>query len=244
MSLPVVDVPIYELKLPSNGKEIRVRPFLVKEEKLLLMAAESDDVEEIIKTTKQVINNCLIDKNVDVDKLPFFDIDYLFIALRAKSIAETIDMRFTCNAVNDEGDPCRYVFDTEIDISKAKIIKSEVPNTFTFDNDSKNTTVKLKYPAYSIMKTLNENDNAFENKVKVIAACIDQIVQKDKVYSSRDYTPKELQVFVEGLTQENYKKLELFVDNFPYFAVDVEKKCPKCGYLHDIRYTDFASFFY
>jgi hypothetical protein len=241
MTLPVVDVPIYELKLPSNGKEIRVRPFLVKEEKLLLIAAESDDIEEIIKTTKQVINNCLIDKNIDVDKLPFFDVDYLFIALRAKSISESIEMRFTCNEINKEGEPCRHAFDTEIDISKAEIFKTDVPNTFDLD---KGTSVKMKYPSYSIMKTLNENDNALENKIKVIAACIEHIVQRDKVYSSKDYTKVELQAFVEGLTEENYKKLELFVDNFPYFAVNVQKKCPKCGYLHDIRYTDFASFFY
>jgi hypothetical protein len=244
MSLPVVDVPIYELKLPSNGKEIKVRPFLVKEEKLLLMAAESNDVEEIIKTTKQVINNCLINKDVDVDKLPFFDIDYLFIALRAKSIAETIEMRFTCNAIDNDGNACRHTFETEIDISKTEIFNNNIPKAIKFDNDAKNTSVKMKYPSYNIMKTLNEKDNALENKIKVIVACIDQIAQKDKVYSSKDYTPRELQIFVEGLTQENYKKLELFVDNFPYFAVEVEKKCPKCGYLHDIRYTDFASFFY
>lgn len=243
MALPVVDVPIYELKLPSNGKEIRVRPFLVKEEKLLLIAAESDDVEEIIKTTKQVINNCLIDKDVDIDKLPFFDIDYLFIGLRAKSISETMEMRFTCNAVNSDQRACGHIFETEIDISNAKIYKNDIPNTFKFE-DAKGTTVKMKYPSYSIMKTLNEKDNAFENKIKVIIACIDQIVQKDKVYTSKDFTKKELQTFVESLTQENYKKLELFVDNFPYFAVNVEKKCPKCGFNHDIRYTDFASFFY
>ena len=241
MTLPVVDVPIYEVKLPSNGKEIRIRPFLVKEEKLLLIAAESNDVDEIIKTTKQVINNCLIDKDVDVDKLPFFDVDYLFIALRAKSISETIEMRFTCNAIDNEGNACKHVFDAEIDISKAEIIEYDVPKTFTLD---KGTSVKMKYPSYSIMKTLNENDNALENKIKVIVACIDQIVQRDKVYSSKDYTPKDLQAFVEGLTEENYKKLEIFVDNFPYFAVNVEKKCPKCGYLHDIRYTNFTSFFY
>ena len=241
MTLPVVDVPIYEVKLPSNGKEIRIRPFLVKEEKLLLMAAESNDVDEIIKMTKQVINNCLVDKDVDVDKLPFFDVDYLFIALRAKSISETLDMRFTCNAVDSEGDVCRHIFDAEVDISKAEIFKNDIPNTISLD---KGTSVKMKYPSYSIMKTLNENDNAFENKIKVIASCIDQIVQNDKVYTSKDYTPKDLQAFVEGLTEENYKKLELFVDNFPYFAVNVEKNCPKCGYLHNIRYTDFTSFFY
>lgn len=241
MVLPVVDVPIYELKLPSSGKEIRIRPFLVKEEKLLLMAAESDDVEEIIKTTKQVINNCLIDKDVDVDKLPFFDVDYLFIALRAKSIAETLEMRFTCNVINDEGNVCGHKFDAEIDISKVDVYNLDMAKTFNLD---KGTSVKMKYPSYTIMKTLNEKDNALENKIKVIAHCIEQVVQKDKVYTSKDYTKKELQDFVENLTEENYKKLEAFVDNFPYFVVDVEKKCHKCNFLHKIKYRDFASFFY
>ena len=244
MSLPVVDVPIYELKLPSNGKEIKVRPFLVKEEKLLLIAAESNDTEEIIKTTKQVINNCLIDKDIDVDKLPFFDIDYLFIALRAKSIAETIEMKFTCNVVTPENKTCGFVFETDIDISKAEVYDNDVPKLIEFTNDPKQTSVKMKYPSYSIMKALNEKDNALENKIKVIEACIDQIIQKEKVYSSKDYTPKDLQKFVEGLTEENYKKLEFFVDNFPYFVVNVEKKCPKCGFDHNIRYSDFTSFFY
>lgn len=241
MTLPVVDVPIYELKLPSTGKEIRVRPFLVKEEKLLLIAAESNDVEEIIKTTKQVINNCLVDKDVDIDKLPFFDIDYLFIALRAKSISETMEMRFTCKAVNDQGETCNFVFENEIDISNTEVFNTDIPNTYDLD---KGTKVKMKYPSYTIMKTLNEKDNALENKIKVIVACIDQITQKDKVYSSRDYGKKELQDFVENLTEENYKKLEFFVDNFPYFAIDVKNKCPKCGFNHEMRYTDFASFFY
>lgn len=240
MTLPVIDVPIYEVKLPSSEKEIKIRPFLVKEEKLLLIAAESNDVEEIIKTTKQVINNCLVDKDVDIDKLPFFDVDYLFIALRAKSISESIEVKFTCNAIDNQGGNCRHVFEADIDISKATVYKNDVPNIFDLD---KGTKVKMKYPSYSIMKSLNENDNALENKIKVVTACIDQIIQKDKVYSSKDYGKKELQAFVENLTEENYKKLELFVDNFPYFAVNVEKKCPKCGYLHDIRYTDFANFF-
>lgn len=240
MGLPKIDLPIYELKLPSNGKEIRVRPFVVKEEKLLLMAAESDDSDEIIKTTKQVINNCIIDENVNVDTLPFFDVDYLFIALRAKSIGEKIDMSFTCNnEVEDRR--CGHVFDVPIDISTATVVKAEgISDKIDL---GKGLSVKMKYPTYSIMKVINDNDSIIDKKIKVMANCIDTIVNGDKVMTSKDFTKKEAEEFIEGLTQEQFVKLEAFVDNFPYFAVNLEHKCQKCGYDHFIQYRDFISFF-
>jgi hypothetical protein len=240
MAIPKIDLPIYELKIPSSGKEIRVRPFVVKEEKLLLMAAESDDADEIIKTTKQIINNCIIDEKIDIDKLPFFDIDYLFIALRAKSIGEKIDMSFVCNNEQD-GKVCRNVFDVPIDISNTSIVKP-------FKGSEKidignNMTVKLKYPTYSIMKVINDNDSIVNKKIKVMANCIDSIVQGDKILTSKDFTKKEAEDFIEGLTQEQFIKLETFVDNFPYFQVELQHTCNKCGFEHDIKYRDFASFF-
>jgi hypothetical protein len=239
MSLPKIDLPIYELKLPSNGQEVKVRPFIVKEEKLLLMAAESGDTDEIIRTTKQVINNCLIDK-VDIDNLPFFDVDFLFIALRAKSVGEAIDMQFTCNIVND-GEKCGNVFDAPIDISNTKVIKDDsIQNTIALSN---NVSVKMRYPGYSIMKTLNDNEGVFDSKIKIIAHCIEMIVEGEKVFSRKDYTMKELVEFVEGLSEVQFKKLENFIDNFPYFVVEVESKCTKCGYDHRLEYRDFTAFF-
>jgi len=118
--LPIIDVPTYTIRLPSNGQELTIRPFLVKEEKLLLMAVKSDDAQEIVRTTKQIINNCIISPQINVDTLPFFDIDYLFIALRAKSIGETIDVNFICqNIVNEER--CGGKFAVGIDISKVEV---------------------------------------------------------------------------------------------------------------------------
>jgi hypothetical protein len=239
MAIPKIDLPIYELKLPSNGKEIKVRPFLVKEEKLLLMAAEADDADEIIKVTKQVINNCMID-DVKIDNLPFFDVDYLFIALRAKSIGEKIDMSFTCNnIVND--DRCKNVFDVPIDIAKAHVVKPEnISNKIDLGNK---LSVKMKYPTYTIMKIINDKDSIIDKKIKVIANCIDTIANGDKVSTSKDFTKKEAEDFVESLTKAQFEKLEEFVDNFPYFVVDVDHKCEKCGFDHHIEYRDFASFF-
>lgn len=245
MTLPKIDMPIYELKLPSSGKEIKVRPFIVKEEKLLLMAAETNDTEEIIKTTKQIINNCIIetpgDKNFDIDKLPFFDVDYLFIALRAKSVGEKIDMSFTCNNVTEEGNKCNHVFDEAIDIADARVVKpKDISDVIELGNNIK---VKMKYPSYTIMKVLNEKDNVLDKKIKVMANCIDSVIRGDLVMQSKDFSKKELESFVESLSKEQFLKIEEFVDNFPYFAVNLHHKCEKCGFDHTIEYRDFTLFF-
>lgn len=239
--LPTVDVPTYELKIPSSGKEIKIRPFLVKEEKLLLMAAESNDVNEIIRTTKQIISNCVIEGDVDVDKLPFFDIDYLFIALRAKSISESVEVRFTCNHVKPDGEVCKNKFESQLDIAKAEIIKPDTSMVFEMGG---RVSVKMKYPSYSIMKVIDEKGNPLERKINIIVNCIDQIVKGEKVYSTKDYTKEDLREFVENLTEENYKKLEGFTQNFPSFVIKFDHTCNKCGFDHHIEYTEFDNFFY
>lgn len=241
MALPKLDVPTYDVTLPSNGKTIKIRPFLVKEEKLLLMAVESKDNENIIKTTKQIINNCIVFGDVDVDKLPFFDIDYLFIALRAKSLGENIEMNYTCNNSVNGGNRCGGVFEATIDISDCKIEKLETVNLSVDISDK--ITVKMKYPTYSIMKTIMGNETILEKKIRVICSCVDKIVNGDKVYTSKDFSKEELKRFVEDLTQEQYKKLEEFVDNLPTFYIASKGVCSKCGYEHEIKYTDFTRFF-
>lgn len=239
MSLPKIDVPIYEITIPSEKKNIRVRPFLVKEEKLLLMAVESNDNENIIKTTKQVINNCLLDP-IDVDKLPFFDIDYIFIALRAKSIGEKIEVSYTCNNETENG-RCGGVFETDIDVSKCEIEQDEKASMTIKLSDK--ITMKMKYPTYEIMKMIMGNETVIEKKLRIIMSCVDRIQTDDKTYTQKDFSKKELRDFLEGLTQDQYKKLEYFVDNFPTFYIRSEAKCPKCGFNHEIKYQDFARFF-
>lgn len=240
MALPKIDVPTYDVTLPSDGKTIKIRPFLVKEEKLLLMAVESKDNENIIKTTKQIINNCIVSGNVDLEKMPFFDVDYLFIALRAKSIGEKIETSYTCNNVI-EGNRCGGVFQTDIDISNCIIDKNEnVDMNIKLNNT---LTIKMKYPSYSIMKAIMGNESVLEKKIRVICSCVDRITNGDKVYTTKDFSKEELKKFVEGLTQEQYKKLEEFVDNLPTFFISSKSKCPKCQYEHNIKYTDFTRFF-
>ena len=238
--LPKIDVPTYELALPSSGKTVRVRPFLVKEEKLLLIAVESKDQNTIIQTTKQIINNCLIDEDVSVDKLPFFDVDYLFIALRAKSIGETVSVNFICN-IFKEGNKCAAMFPVDIDIGNCEIKKNEEVTNIIKLTDK--VSMKMKYPSYEVMKRFNESEDALSKKIKIIAASIDQIIEGDNVQSSKDFSREDLEQYLEGFTEEQFKKVEKFVDNFPSFVIKAEGICPKCQFNHKLEYTDFTSFF-
>jgi hypothetical protein len=239
MALPKIELPIYSVKLPSTQKEIKIRPFTVKEEKILLMALQSKDQMEIINTVKQVINNCILDGKVNVDKLPFFDIDYLFIALRAKSVGETITLKFKCkNVVNDK--VCDAGLGVQADISNIVIDNLDQNKDIQI---SKDLIIRMKYPTYSVMKMINDSDTELDTKIKYIMASVDKVIEKDTVHDANEYTKEELQNFIEGLTREQFEKLEEFVDNYPSFSVLLERKCPKCGFNHRMRYTDFSDFF-
>lgn len=240
MNFPKVATPTYSLTLPSSGKTIRVRPFLVKEEKLLLIAAQTKDTNEIIETTKQVISNCLIDNDVSVESLPFFDVDYLIIALRAKSIGEAIPIKFTCNNIV-ENQRCGHVFSIDVDISKTTVVKDDTisPEIWLAENFG----VKMKYPKYSAIKTIMSNETELDRIIRIIGASIDYIFDKEQIYSTKDKTREEMQEFVEGLTKVQLSKLENFVRNFPEIECRVEHTCEKCDFDHKIRYNNFESFF-
>lgn len=237
--LPKIDVPTYIIKLPSSGQELTIRPFLVKEEKLLLMAVKSDDPQEIIRTTKQVINNCIISPEINIDTLPFFDIDYLFIALRAKSIGETIELNFICqNRIEDV--KCGGKFSVNVDIANVEVENKDKPLEIKFHDD---LIFKMKYPSYALMKQLDEKADLLETKIKIIVASIERIFTKGQYFTSKDITPAEMQEFVEGLTQQQFGLLEEFVNNFPTFYATGSGRCVKCGKEHNVRYKDFVNFF-
>ena len=238
--LPKVELPTYELTIPSTERVVNVRPFLVKEEKLLFMAAESKDDDEIIKTTKQILRNCILDEDVNIDTLPFFDVDFLFIGLRAKSIGETIEMKFVCNNEVEEK-PCKHTFFADIDVSKA-VVKNRAETIPTIWLSDK-VKVKMRYPTYAAVRSLKEEDGTMERKIKLIMNSIDYILEDEEVHSAKDYSKDELRDFVENLSEEQFKKLEKFVFEFPTMSVDFDATCKKCGFDHRIEYKDFTSFF-
>lgn len=238
MDLPTISYPILEVKLPSDGRIVKIRPFLVKEEKLLLMAAQGKDVNDIINTTLQVIQNCILDGTNVSEDLPFFDIDYLFIAMRAKSIGETIEMNFTCRN-SPEGKECGTVFPVGLDITKIVVPNLGrnplIPLT-------KDLTIKMKYPSYAAMKTIS-SENGLDSKLRIIYNSIDSIITPQTVLTAKDLTRDKMIQFVDGLTQEYLRKLETWVDNFPTFHIEQHEECPSCKFKHKIVYKDFTSFF-
>lgn len=238
--LPKIDMPTYDIEIPSSKEKITVRPFTVKEEKLLLMAMESKDANEIAKTVKQTINNCIVKGKINLDKLPFFDIDFLFIFLRAKSVGDSVEVNLTCNNTLEDGSICNNMFPAMMDISKCEIVRPEAISEDIKLNGEQG--VKMRYPSYAEMKRVELNDDIDET-INTIVNAIDYIYDAKGMYSYKDYTKEELKEFVEGLTEQNYNKMMEFVDNFPTFIVKMEATCNKCGFEHNVRYTDFYDFF-
>lgn len=236
--LPKIDLPTYDVKLPSSGMEITIRPFLVKEEKLLLMAAESNDDAEIIRAVQQIVSNCILTEGIDVTKLPFFDVDYLFIALRAKSVGESIDIKYICNNLVD-GTACKTSFPAKIDIANVAVEKTEIKNPISMGK----ILVKMRYPSYAAMKTIMDSDAILNKNIQIAVSSIEQIIDGDKVTTLKDVTREELVEFVENLTKDQFTKLEEWITNFPTFFVQAKATCPKCNFSHELEYRDFASFF-
>lgn len=238
--LPKIDLPTFTLKVPSTGKEATFRPFVVKEEKLLLLASESNDSNEIIKTTKQVINNCLVSGDLNVEKLAFFDVDYLFVALRSKSIGETVDLKYRCNRKIDDAD-CRQLFDVKLNIASYEVYGAD-PEKLNIDLQN-GVKLKMKYPTYTAMKLVNSATNPFDKKIDLLINCIDIIYNKDEVLTAKDFSKEDLKGFIENLSEAQFRKLDEFINDLPFFQFTSEATCPKCGFNHKIKVQDFESFF-
>ncbi len=257
MALPKLNVPTYNLRLPISKQEIVFRPYLTKEEKLLLMAMESKDPKTIISAITQVASNCVvIPEKFDVEKIPMIDIEYLFLHLRAKSKSEVLEAKFECRHVSQEESEkhCGNIlsFTTRVDE-----LKVEVPDDF-------NTTIGLTdkigvvmtLPKYkdvieSTFSTFNNNSdsdgdntaNIIEETFRVLKKSIVSIYDGDEVYDVADSKPEELDEFIDSLTAEQYKKIESFFDKLPKINYKFNVKCPRCQYEHNINFKDIASFF-
>ena len=240
--LPKLDVPIYNIKLISTGKEIRIRPFLVKEQKLFLMAAESEDSKETINTIKQVLRNCVLD-DVDIDSLPTFDLENLFLQLRARSVGEKVEMNYVCNNPiadgSNEPKPCGGKIKLFLDLLDIK------PTTNPEHNQKIELTPKLgivmKYPNFEILSSLNIQSQ--EDLLKIIIACIDYIYDEDQIYYAKDTTEQELNEFIESMQQTDIQKIQKFFETMPKISKNVEFHCKKCGYKEDIVIEGLQNFF-
>ena len=238
MPLPKINTPTYELILPSNNKKIKYRPFLVREEKILIMALESENNEEITNAIIQILSDCIITKGVDVSKLSTFDIEYLFLNVRAKSVGETVEVNVTCPDDN------KTSVQMEINIDSIKVQKTKGhKNIIKLDNQY---SMKLKYP--SIVEFIDNNfesdkESDVNKSLSMITSCIDMIYDNEESWDASDSTQQELEEFIEQLNSKQFKSVEKFFETMPKLSHKVKVTNPATGVESEVILEGLASFF-
>jgi hypothetical protein len=242
--LPKIDVPLYEITLPLSGKKLKIRPFLVKEEKILLMAMETDDDNAVMLAIKQIVTNCCVD-DVDVDELPILDLEYIFLQLRARSVGEIIDLQYRCNnnvGVESDEEPKKCGHTIKLSFNALEV-KPEVEENHTKKIQlTSKLGVVMKYPDFKLVgkiSNLPESDMI----AKTVSNCIDYIFDDDSIYYAKDATEEELVDFIDSLTREQFAKIQEFFDTVPKLKKHLNFKCSKCGYEEELVLEGIQSFF-
>jgi hypothetical protein len=238
MPLPKISTPTYELELPSTGKTIQYRPFLVREEKLLVLALESEDSKQITTAIKAVIKNCIETKNIKVETLPTFDIEYLFLNIRGKSVGEEIELNIICPDDKETSVPVKISVD-EIQVQKNSNHTSKIKV-----DDS--IMMEMKYPSLDQFIKSNfdlSGDNAMDQSFDLIASCIDKIYTEEEVWSASDVTKKELTDFLEQMNTSQFKQIENFFETMPKLSHTIKVKNPKTEVESDVVLEGLSSFF-
>ena len=238
MPLPKIATPTYELELPSTGETIQYRPFLVKEEKILVIALESEDTKQITNAIKGVIKNCIKTKGIKVEQLPTFDIEYLFLNIRGKSVGEEIEVNIICP--DDEVTEVPVT----IDIDSIQIQKSdEHTNKIQLDDD---IMMVMKYPSLDqfIKNNFDFNEkNVMDQSFDLIASCIESICTEEDVWATADCTKKEVNEFLESMNSSQFKGVEKFFETMPKLAHTVSVTNPNTKVKSDVVLEGLASFF-
>lgn len=238
MPLPKISTPTYELELPSTGKSIKYRPFLVREEKLLVLAMESEDPKQITTAIKTVIKNCIETRGIKVETLPTFDIEYLFVNIRGKSVGEEVDLTITCPDDGETTVPVKILLD---DI---QVIKNPQHSNKIKLDDS--LIMEMKYPSLDQFIKSNfdfNSDNTMDQSFDLIASCIDKIYNEEEVWSSSDVTKKELEEFLEQMNSSQFKQIEKFFETMPKLSHTIHVKNPNTGVENEIILEGLSSFF-
>tara|TARA_B100001989_G_scaffold28230_1_gene16848 strand:+ start:655 stop:1380 length:726 start_codon:yes stop_codon:yes gene_type:complete len=240
MPLPKVNTPTYELVLPSSGKKIKYRPFLVREEKILIMALETEDTKQITQSVIDILSSCIITKGVALEKLATFDIEYLFLNVRSKSVGEQVELNVTCP---DDG---KTSVPVTIDIDSIKIKKDKNhKNTIKLDDS---LSLKLKYPSMeqfisSNFETAEETGSEIKTTLDMITSCIDIIFNEEESWSASESTKKELEEFLDQLNTKQFKMIEDFFATMPKLTHTIKVKNPQTNVESTVRLEGLASFF-
>ena len=240
MPLPKIATPSYELELPSTGKTISYRPFLVKEEKLLVIALESEDTKQITNAIKAVIRSCVLTKGIKVETLPTFDIEFLFLNIRGKSVGEDIDVKLICPDDGETEVDVRFSLD-DIEVQKPEGHSNQIK----LDN---NLMMELKYPSLNefIKNNFDPNDttkNPMDQSFDLIGSCISKIYNEDEVWAAADCSKKELNDFLDSMNSNQFKEVEKFFETMPKLSHTVKITNPKTKVESDVVLEGLASFF-
>ena len=238
MPLPKIATPTYELELPSTGETVQYRPFLVKEEKLLVIALESEDTKQITTAIKTVIKNCILTKNIKVESLPTFDIEYLFLNIRGKSVGEELEVNIICPDDGETQVPVKINLD-DIQVQK----NEEHSNKIKLDNT---IMMEMKYPSLDqfIKSNFDFNEkNAMDQSFELIGSCIDKIYTEDEVWSASDVTKKEIADFLESMNSSQFKGIERFFETMPKLSHTIKVKNPVTEIESEVVLEGLASFF-
>lgn len=232
MVLPSLNTPVYVKKIPSTGKDFKFRPFLIKEEKALLLAAQDDTKKSIGETIKQIIQNCTFD-NLNIDNLPFFDVEYIFLQIRIKSNGSLIPVTYEC-------EKCKTKNSFEIDISDASVVfKEDVDKTIILDNE-RQIGIVMKYPTFSGIIETFESIEKNKNILEYTHLFIESVFEGENVVD--DFTNEELSEFIESLTKDQYMKIKEFMENVPKLRKDIEHSCENCGNVKKTYLEGLQSF--
>lgn len=236
--LPKIDVPTFNVELPSNKKKVVFRPFLVKEQKLFLMNTENSTPEDVVKVIRQVLKNCVL-TDIDIDALPVFDLEYLFMNLRARSVSEVVNLKYKCNNRVEEKE-CGAVNEININVLEIKPTFSEGHTNKIQLNDS--IGIVLKYPSFEMVQSVlgkQEGDAIMD----MIYDCVDYIYDKENVYYAKDVSRQEIEEFIDSVQQKDLEKMRVFFDTMPKIKKEVDYKCKKCGYEEKLTLEGIQDFF-
>lgn len=232
MALPQLNSARYETTIPSLGKTISYRPYLVKEEKILMLALESQDQKMIMRAIKDVIELCTFD-DINVNKLAVFDIECLFLALRSKSVGENMDLKIKCSE-------CEGLVDVLINVDE--IVPPQV-NTDNVVMLTETVGVTLRYPSFEMVSNMGDDIDTVDGAFKMIADCIDTIFDDDAVHNSADVTKKEMNDFLENLNSDQFKKMSTYFEDMPALTHNLNFKCQHCGHDNEMELKGLQSFF-
>lgn len=239
MALPMNQAPTYNLTIPSTGKEIKFKPFVVKQEKALLLAMQSESEKVMLDTLKEIISDVVVDK-IDVNKLATFDIEYIFTQLRAKSVGEIVEIVVKCDDCEDNNAKVKI----NLNLEQVKVVKEEThTNKIDLFDD---VGVVMKYPSFSVVEKLqgkNQNNVSPDEMFDVIAECMDVIYDTNQTYPIAEQTREEVMTFLDNLTNQQFEKIQDFFNTMPKMSHTVEFTCPVCSKAHKKKMEGLQSFF-